>query len=209
MNAHIETGEMRSLGVDKSGWSSAHWIVSWLLLIFMAGVLNWYAGRSGWPYLRFGRARLNAIGGLAIMSMPWFAFLLMTLSHSFRRTWRRIVLLTILGTLMLATIPATLLELPLWLADTPIRSVEMHGYRITLYQLECGVLCDFAVSVDQERVLVPPILVSQRLYIFDVAVDATIEVLGKNELLVRTLPLTDEDPNIRVQKFQIKPHFFF
>jgi hypothetical protein len=208
MDAHIETGEMGSLGVEKSRWGRAQWIVSWLFL-FVAGVLNWYAGRSGWPYLRFGRAGLNAIGGLLIMGIPWFVFILTKISHPFRRTWIRLVLLTILAIIMLVTIPATLLELPLWLADTQIRSVEMHGYRITLYQLECGVLCDFVVSVDQERVLVPPILLSQRLYIFDEAVDATIEILGKNELRVRTLPYTDKDPNIRVQEFQIKPHFFF
>jgi hypothetical protein len=208
MNAHNETGEGAGLGVDKSRCSGARRIFLWLLL-FVAGVLNWYAGQSGWPYLRFGRAGLNAIGGLLILGIPWFVFILTKISHPFRRTWIRLALLTILGAIMLVTIPATLLDLPLWLADTPIRSVEMHGYRITLYQLECGVLCDFAVSVDQERVLVPPILLSQRLYIFDEAIDATIEILGKNELRVRTLPYTDKDPNIRVQEFQIKPHFFF
>jgi hypothetical protein len=208
MDAHIETDETGSIGVDNRRWGRAQWIFSWLF-VFVAGVLNWYAGRSGWPYLRFGLAKLNAIGGLLIMGIPWFVFILTKVSHPFRRTWIRLLLLSILVLVMLVTIPATLLELPLWLADTPIRSVEMHGYRITLYQLECGVLCDFAVSVDQERVLVPPILLSQRLYIFDEAVDATIEIMGRNELRVRTMPYTDKDPNIRVQEFQIKPHFLF
>jgi hypothetical protein len=130
-------------------------------------------------------------------------------SRPFRKAWIRIALLTVLIPVMLATIPAALMGWNLWLSNEPIRSVEMGGYRITLYQLECGVLCDFAVGVDQERVLIPPLMLSKRLYIFDEAVDATIEILGKNKLRVKTLPYTEKNPNVRVQVFQLKPHFFF
>jgi len=193
---------------STSRWSVARWIVLWLLL-FLAGVMNGYAGWAGWPHLRFSRPGLNAIGGLLILGIPWFVSLLTAISQPFRRTWMRVVLFIILVPIMLVTIPVALLEFMFSISDTPIRSVEMHGYRITLHQLECGVLCDFAVSVDQERVFVPPIMLSQRLYIFDEAVDATVEILGKNELRVKTLPYTAERPNIQVQVFQIKPYFFF
>src|SRR5713101_897586 len=127
MDAHIETGEMRSLGVDKSRWSGIRWIVTWLFL-FLAGIVNWYAGRAGWPYLRFGIAGLNAVGGLLILGIPWLVFLLTATSRQLSGKRIRVVLLTILGLIMLVTIPATFLELPLWLSDTPIRSVEMPGY---------------------------------------------------------------------------------
>jgi hypothetical protein len=110
---------------------------------------------------------------------------------------------------MLVTIPAGFLDLTFSTMDSPLRSVEMGSYRVRLYQLECGVLCDFAVGVDQERVLLPFFVISQRLYIFDEAIDATAEVVGKNELRVTTLPYTENDPNVRVQVFQMKPHFFF
>ena len=197
---------MDTLNDTGQEWSPG--VIVLCLLLFVAGILNWYAGRSGWPYLRFSRAKLNAIGGLLILGVPWFVFLLTMISRALRETRLRVILFTILVPIMLLTIPATLLELPLWLSDTPIRSVDMRGYRITLYQLECGVQCDFAVSVDLERVLVPPLMLSQRLYIFDEAIDATIEILDKNELRVKTLPYRNDHPNIRVLVFQIKPHFF-
>ena len=85
----------------------------------------------------------------------------------------------------------------------------MGGYRVRLYQLDCGAICDFAVGVDQERVLVPPLMISRHLYVFDGEVNATLEVIGKNKVRVSTLPYTDNDPNVRVQVFQMKPHFFF
>jgi len=36
------------------------------------------------------------------------------------------------------------------------------------------------IAVDQERVLIPPLILSERLYIFDPADDARTEVLGKS-----------------------------
>jgi hypothetical protein len=108
------------------------------------------------------------------------------------------------------TIPIGLFELLLLAPDNPvIRSVEMDGYQVTLYDLDCGALCDFGVGVDQERILVPPVKLTQRLYVFDDAESATVEILGKNHLRVTTLPFTDQYPNIRIRDFQIKPYFFF
>jgi hypothetical protein len=206
MDADKETGERAS--ASKSRWRGARWIVLSLLLFF-AGLLNWYAGWSGWPYLRFGRSGLRTFAGLVILGIPWFVFILTVMSHPVRQAWTRVILLTILVPTMLATIPIAISELAFWTSDKPIRRVEMDGYRVSLYQLDCGVLCDFAVGVDQERVLVPPLMLSQHLYVFDESIDATVDILGKNELRVETLPYTDEHPNIRVQVFQMKPYFFF
>jgi hypothetical protein len=206
MDAHNEARERSSAStISRNG---TRWIVLSLLL-FVAGLLNWYAGWSGWPYLRFGGSRLRTFAGLIILSGPWFAFFLTLKSHPFRRTWIRVLLLTILVPILLLTLPVALMEASFWTSDKPIRSAEMDGYRVRLYQLDCGVLCDFAVGVDQERVLVPPLMLSKHLYVFDEAIDATVEILGKNELRVKTLPYTEEHPNIRVQVFQMKPHFFF
>jgi len=110
---------------------------------------------------------------------------------------------------MLVTIPIGLFVLLLTFDNPVIRSVEMDGYQVTLYDLDCGVLCDFGVGVDQERILVLPIKLTQRLYVFDDAISATVEILGNNHLRVTTLPFTDQYPNIRVRDFQIKPYFFF
>ena len=121
----------------------------------------------------------------------------------------RVVMLTLLVPIMLATVPVALLDVFLESSDEPIRSAEMDGYRIRLYQLNCGAPCSFMVSVDQERILIRPLMIAERLYVFDEAVDATIEILGKNRLRVRTLPYTDTNPNVRVREFEIRPHFFF
>jgi hypothetical protein len=108
---------------------------------------------------------------------------------------------------MLVTIPAGFLDLTFSTMDSPLRSVEMGSYRVTLYLLNCGAICDFDVAVDQERVLLPYFVVSERLHTFDESDDATVEVLGMNELRVTTSLYTPKDP--RVQVFQIKPYFFF
>jgi len=196
-----ETGK---LGGANNRWNGARWIVLSLLL-FVAGLLNWYVGWRGWPYLQFGTNRLRTLAGLVILAIPWFVFFLTLILRPFRRAWTRVVLLAILVPIMLATLPIAMFGLFLWSPDQPIRSVEMEGYRVRLYQLDCGALCDFAVGVDQERVLVPPVMLCQHLYVFDEAIDATVEILGKNELRVTT----NEKPNSRVQEFQLKPHFFF
>lgn len=206
MDAHNEVREGSSASSIR--WNCTRWIVLSLLL-FVVGLLNWYAGWSGWPFLRFGSNRLRTFAGLIILSGPWFAFFLTLMSHPFRRSWIRVLLLTTLVPILLLTLPVALMEVSFWTSDKPISSVEMDGYRVRLYQLDCGALCDFAVGVDQERVLVPPIMLSQHLYVFDEAIDATVEILGKNELRVRTLPYTEEHPNIREQVFQMKPRFFF
>jgi hypothetical protein len=206
MDAHNETGLGASASTSR--WSVTRWMLL-LLLLFGAGLVNWCAGWSGWPYFRFGSSGLRTLVGLVILGIPWVLFFLALISRPFRQEWERVVLLTILVAIMLATIPIALLEFGIQTSEKPIRSVEMDGYRVRLYQLDCGVLCDFAVGVDQERVLVPPIMLSKHLYVFDEAIDATVEILGKNQLRVETLPYTNEHPNIRVQVFQIKPHFFF
>jgi hypothetical protein len=206
LEVHNEISEEASASKSHSG--RARWIVIWLLL-FVVGLLNWYVGWSGWPYLRLSTNWLRTFAGLIILSIPWLVFILTVTSHPFRRRWIRVLLLTTLVPIMLATIPIGLFELSFWTSDEPIKSVEMDGYRIRLYQLDCGVLCDFAIGVDQERILVPRVILTKHLYAFDEAIDATVEVLGKNELRVRTLPYTDKNPNLRVQDFQIKPYFFF
>jgi hypothetical protein len=206
MDAYNETGLEASASTSR--WRRTRWLVL-SLVIFGAGLLNFYAGWSGWPYFRFASSGLRTLAGLVILGIPWFVFFLLVTSRPFKHPWKRVLLFTILIPIMLATIPIAVLEFSSWTSDKPIKSVEMDGYRVRLYQLDCGVLCDFAVGVDQERVLVPPIMLSEHLYVFDEAIDATVEILGENQLRVETLPYTSEHPNIRVQVFQIKPYFFF
>ena len=208
MEAAKQNVDGGNLGQGRNRWNRSR-CIALSLLVFMAGLLNWYAAWSGWPYLRFGKSVLRGFAGLAILGIPWFIFFLIITWIPLRRVWARIILLTILVPVLLATIPIALLESFSRISDEPLKSVETDGYRVRLYQLNCGVLCDFAVSVDQERVLAPFTTLSQRLYVFDEAIDATVETLGENELGVTTLPYTKENPNIRVQVFHLKPHFFF
>lgn len=206
MHVPNETCEEEPQSTSRSAGN--RWIL-FPLLIFVAGLLNWYAGRHEWPFLRFTTHWLRTIAGLVILVTPWIAFFSAVALKPFAHKWKRAFLLGILIPIMLVTLPLALLDLTVWTPDPPLRSVEMGGYRVRLYQLECGVLCDFVVGVDQERVLLPYLVISQRLYIFDDDIDATVEVVGKNQLRVTTLPYTEKDPNIRVQIFQIKPYFLF
>lgn len=207
MEAAKQSVEGGNLGQGRNRWNRSR-CVAFSLLVFVAGLLNWYAAWSGWPCLRFGKSILRVLAGLAILGIPWFVFLLVATWDPSRRAWARVILLAFLVPVLVATIPIALLESS-WISDEPLKSVQMDGYRVRLYQLNYGVLCDFAVSVDQERVLAPFTTLSQRLYVFDEAIDATVETLGENELRVTTLPYTKENPNIRVQAFHLKPHFFF
>ena len=158
------------------------------------------------PVIRFGVPALNTIFGLFMLSVPWVLFGLSVKSRPFRT---RTLLVVLLIPAMMLTLPAVFVGVLFFGADEPLKTVDMGGYRVGLHRLDCGAPCSYAIAVDQERVLIPPLMLSKRLYVFDPAADARTEVLGENVLRVTTLPYNEQHPEEQTQVFQMKPHFLF
>jgi hypothetical protein len=196
-----------ALNSSLGGRTYWRWI-SFLLCFFALSLLNWGSGFLGYsgPSLRFDISGLNTFFGLFTLSIPWVVFALLVKSRPFR-TQTLLVLLLI--PVILLTIPAGLLEFAFLTADEPLKTVDMGRYRVGLHLLNCGAPCSFMIAVDQERIVVPPLMLSKRLYVFDPAFDARTEALGKDVLRVTTLPYNDEHPQEQTQVFHMKPHFFF
>ena len=183
-------------------------VIAVLVLLFLAGVLNCYSGLAGWPSLKIGTGRWDSLAFLLILTLPWLAFGLTMLDSTLRGTARR-TLLIVLGLVMLVSVPASLFDLFLGLFDEPVvKTVALGGYRVRIHRLDGGPLSSEALGVDQERVLIGPMIISERLDIFDEADDAKLTVVGKNEIRVETLPY-GSDQNIRVEFFEMKPFFLF
>jgi hypothetical protein len=171
-------------------------------------MLNWYPGLLGYsgPRLCFDIPILNTLFSLFALGVPWIAFVLLVKSRPFKV---RTPLIALMIPVLVLTLPAGLLEVGFPEGDESLKTVAMGGYRVGLHLLNCGAACSFAIGVDQERVLVPPLMLSKTLYIFDPASDARIEVLGKDTVRVTTLPYSDERPEEQTQVFKMKPYFFF
>ena len=177
--------------------------------LFSLSVLNWGAGFLGYsgPIFRFDAPSLNTLFALFTLSLPWIVFVLLIKSRPFRMQTPLILLL--IPVLVLVTLPAGLLEIGFSKSDEPLKTANMGGYRVGLHLLNCGAFCSFAIGVDQERVLIPPLMLSERLYVFDPASDAKTEVLGTNVVRVTTLPYNEQHPEEQTQIFKMKPYFFF
>jgi hypothetical protein len=182
----------------------------WTLLLFSffgLSLLNrgaFLLGYSG-PIFRFDLPLLNTFFGLLTLSVPWIVFVLLVKTRTFRGQTPLVLLLI---PVLVLTLPLALLDVG-FSSDEPLKTVDMGGYRVGLHLLNCGAPCSFMVAVDQERVLIPHVILSKRLYVFDPAFDARTEILGRNVLRVTTLPYNDEHPNEQTQLFRMKSHFFF
>jgi hypothetical protein len=110
---------------------------------------------------------------------------------------------------LLLTLPVGFFDVGFWFSDEPIQTIHIDGYRVRLHRLDCGAPCSFSLAVDQERVLISPVILSERIYMFDPAYDARAEIVGKNDLRVTTLPYNDEHPEEQTRIFHMKPYFFF
>jgi hypothetical protein len=191
---------------SASGRSYWRWILP-LLGFFCLSLLNWGSGLFGYrgPMLRFDIPVLNKLFSLFVLSVPWIVFVLLVKTRAFR-SQTPVVLLLI--PVLILTLPLAFLDVG-FSSDEPVKTIDLNGYRVGLHLLNCGAPCSFMIAVDQERVLIPHVILSERLYIFDPAFDARAEVLGKNVLQVTTLPYNDEHPDQQTQVFRMKPHFFF
>jgi len=135
------------------------------------------------------------------------AFALALTSHAFKRRSMRILFIAALVPVMLITIPFALGELFFSPASEHLSTVKMDGYRVALYRLNCGAPCSFEIAVNQERTLLPPLMLVRNIYTFDPAEEARYKVIGKDELRVSTLPYDDEYPKGQIKVFYLKPFF--
>lgn len=156
--------------------------------------------------LRFDIPVLNTLFSLFVFSVPWIVFVLLVKTRAFRGQTPVVLLLI---PVLVLTLPLAFLDVGFSGSDEPLKTIDMNGYRVGLHLLNCGAPCSFMIAVDQERVFIPHVMLSKRLYVFDPAFDARTEVLGKNVLQVTTLPYSDGHPDEQTQVFRMKPHFFF
>lgn len=200
----LVAGTPHSSAIGRSYW---RWILL-LLGFFSLSLLNWGPGLFGYPgpMLRFDMPSLNTLFGLLVLSVPWIVFVLLVKTRA-SRAQTPVVLLLI--PVLILTLPLGLLDVGFSGSDKPLKTIDMNGYRVGLHLLNCGAPCSFMIAVDQERVLIPHVILSKRLFVFDPAFDARTEVLGTNVLKVTTLPYNDEHPDQQTQVFRMKPHFFF
>lgn len=192
---------------SASGRSYWRWILS-LLGFFVLSLVNWGPGLFGYPgpMLRFDIPLLNTLFSLLVLSIPWIVFILLVKTRAFRAQTPVVLLLI---PMLVLTLLLALVTVGFSGSDEPLKSIDMNGYRVGLHLLNCGAPCSFMIAVDQERVLLPHMILSKRLYVFDPAFDARAEVLGKNVVQVTTVPYNDAHPDQQTQVFRMKPHFFF
>jgi len=212
MNAHPVGPTPRVSGSRRSIWLSDGRRIFLLLAVFVLVVGGWIAGELEFPipHFRFTAPALNTWSFLVALSFAWFAFFTALNSTEFKRAWARRLLVGALVPVLLLTIPAAILTLaPSWSTVEVVKSIRMDGYEVVLHRHNCGVPCDFWIDVEQQRVLISPLMVSQRLDVLDPAGDARVEVVGKNALRITIDP--EEEPGVRERRrvYHLKPYFLF
>src|SRR5487761_995356 len=192
----------------QSGRRDALWMPL-LLIVFALDAMDWWLPRfyPSLAYIQFTVPILGTIWNFLILLFPWMAFALALTSHAFKRRSMRILFIAALVPVMLITIPFALVELFFSPASVHLSTVKMDGYRVALYRLNCGAPCSFEIAVNQERTLLPPLMLVRNIYTFDPAEEARYKVIGKDELRVSTLPYDDEYPKGQIKVFYLKPFF--
>jgi hypothetical protein len=178
-------------------------LISILLFIFVLDAADWWSPHLGYsgPLVEFTVPLLGIMWNLLVLLLPWAA-----LSVAVKTKYR--------GVLVAALIPILLVTVPFGLAEIfffpkvsqRITTIPMSDYRVVLYRVDCGAPCSFEIAVDQERTLVPPLMLTKNLYVFDPAYEARYEVVGENELRVTTLPYDDKHP-AETKLFRIESFF--
>jgi hypothetical protein len=66
----------------------------------------------------------------------------------------------------------------------PISTVPMGGYRVRIFRTDCGAPCSPGIVIQQERQLVPGVLLVRTVGGFERGYDVTHRVVGCDSLLI-------------------------
>jgi hypothetical protein len=160
-----------------------------LLALFWLAILN-----TRFPVLRFTSSRLNFLFIVMIFFVPWIALTMALASPDWKRPWPRITLLVLLVPTLVFTIPAGIAALFLEGGGEQLTSVEMPGYRVAAYRENCGAPCGFSVEIQQERTLIPPVMLVRHLRWFDEADEAQLEVASTDQIRIVATGFNSKDP---------------
>jgi hypothetical protein len=132
------------------------------------------------------------------------------------KDWRkRLAIILLLVPILLVSIlvgPLQLLFDPFMLGVKRMTTLRTGGYQVSAYRVNCGVLCSFEMEIQQERILIPPIMVVRSIADFDDTYDALLEIVSPNQLRVTALrydPKHPEDPLRLTESFPLKHFLYF
>jgi hypothetical protein len=169
-----------------------------LLALFWLAILN-----TRFPVLRFTTPRLNFIFIVVICLIPWIALTMALESPEWKRRWARIAILVLLVPTLVFTIPAGFVALFLQGGEEHLTSVEMPGYRVAAYRENCGAPCSFSVEIQQERTLIPPLMLVHHLRSFDEADEVQLKVASTDQVRVVATGFNSKDPEHPKQQMDL------
>ena len=178
------------------------------LLIFGLSVLNMWL-----PLVRFTMHVMNVGFCLLVACVPWLALIVARRSSLWKDWRKRLALILLLVPILLVSIlvgPLQLLFDPFMLGVKRMTTLRTGGYQVSAYLLDCGVLCSFEIEIQQERILIPPIMVVRNLAHYDDTYDALLEIVSPNQLRVTALrydPKHPEDPLRLTESLSSKAFF--
>jgi hypothetical protein len=164
--------------------------IALLAVIFWLAILN-----ARFPVLRFTSHWLNVPFVVVILFVPILALATAMESSLWRRLGLRMGLLFLVVPMLVFIVPATIVALiSLVSGEEHLKTLEMHGYRIAAYRENCGAPCNFSVEVQQERTLIPPVMVVRHLRWFDDADEVEMEIVSGNQIRVIASGYNSKDP---------------
>ena len=174
-----------------------------LLVVYFLIASNWLH-----PFLRFTSQTVNSLVIIAGFCLPWAALALV---------WR-------LPVKILTRLNVTVILLPFMLYTTffgfaisktligedpaALGKVAMDGYRVNLYRIMRGQ--NSGIAVQQERDLLPGVMLVKRLPGFYPAATAQYQVTGSNELRVSVPAYAPDHPETaKTQTYTLKRFIYF
>ena len=169
-----------------------------LLALFWLAILN-----TRFPVLRFTSSQLNFLFIVLICFVPWVVLTMALASPEWKRRRPRITLLVLLVPTLVFTIPVGVVELFLGGGEEHLTSVEMLGYRVAAYRENCGAPCSFSVEIQQERTLIPPVMLVRHLRSFDEADQVELKVASTDQVRVVATGFNSKDPEHPKQQMDL------
>jgi hypothetical protein len=185
-------------------------VIFLLLSIFGLSVLNMWL-----PRLRFTMHVMNVGFCILLACFPWLALKVARKSGLWKDWRKRLVLMLLLLPALLISIPVGPLQLlfdPLMLGVQRMTTLRTKDYQVSAYRLNCGVMCSFDMEIQQERILIPPIMVVRGLAYFDDTYDALLEMVSPNEVRVTALRYDSNHPEVPLRltgSFPLKRFLYF
>jgi hypothetical protein len=169
------------------------------------------------PVLRFSLPAANGLFLSAAAALPWIALLI-----GFKRDRRgqRFVRIAVLSPLLLigtCTFPfgcyyglEALTSKRESAAFRAIDRIQTPGYEVVSYETNCGIPCDIGLSVRQERILIPGVLLVRRLGSYAPVDDVHVTLISDDtaEVIVHFYKVSRPDSSVH-DTIPLKPFVYF